>query len=133
MHINTDSLPWPISKKLICLLEKELTDLSPAPDTGAVLSFRDPNYSPQGGGFHPVEIAINLDGCIQYVTGFAYYGTPPYCELGKEIDFDFSMGFFQHFGREYPILAGRELFRLWQSNFTTYYGMGVYTVTAEPL
>lgn len=131
MHIRTDYLPWPISKKLVCLLEKELAASPLSPDPGSVLSFQDPNYSPESGGFHPVEIAVNRDGCIQYVTDFAYYGMPPYSELGKEIDFDFSLGLFQHFGREYPILAGRELFRLWQSNFVTYYGMGVYTVTAE--
>lgn len=133
MNIRTNYLPWPLSKKLICLLEKELAASPQLPDSGVVLSFRDPNYSPTAGGYHPVEIAVNCDGSLLYVTDFAYYGMPPYSELGKEIDFDFSLGFFQHFGREYPILAGRELFRLWQSNFVTYYGMGAYTVTAEPL
>lgn len=130
MNIRTDCLPWPVSGKLAAILEHELTTL--AADSGAVLSFRDPKYSPQRGGFHPVEVSVAPDGSIQYVTDFAYYGCPPHCELGKEIDFDFTLGLFQHFGREYPILSGRELFRLWQSNFVTYYGMGVYSVSVEP-
>ena len=129
MHIRTDCLPWPVSNKLVAILEHELPSLA---DSGIVLSFRDPKYSPQAGGFHPVEVAVASDGCIQYATDFAYYGNPPYSELGKEIDFDFSLGLFQHFDREFPIMAGRELFQLWESNFVTYYGMGVYSVSAEP-
>ena len=31
-------------------------------DTGVVVNFRDPNYCPDSGGFHPVEIAIGPDG-----------------------------------------------------------------------
>lgn len=130
MHIRTDCLPWPVSSKLISILEHELSTIPTA--AGAILSFRDPKYSAESGGFHPVEVAVAPDGSIQYVTDFTYYGSPPYCELGKEIDFDFSLGLFQHLGREFPIQAGRELFRLWESNFVTYYGMGVYSVSAEP-
>lgn len=130
MNIRTDRLLWPVSSRLVSILEHELTSI--AVDSGAVLSFRDPKYSPEGGGFHPVEVAVAPDGSIQYVTDFAYYGSPPYCELGKEIDFDFSLGLFQHFGREFPNQSGRELFQLWESNFVTYYGMGVYTVSVEP-
>lgn len=129
MKVRTDCLPWLLSSKLVAIIEQELLALPTA--TGGILSFRDPKYSAETGGFHPVEVAVAPDGSIQYVTDFAYYGSPPYCELGKEIDFDFSLGLFQHFGREFPIQAGRELFRLWESNFTTYYGMGVYTVSAE--
>lgn len=130
MHLRTDCLPWPVSSKLIAIIEHELSVMPTA--TGAVISFRDPRYSAETGGFHPVEVAVASDGSIQYVTDFAYYGSPPYCELGKEIDFDFSLGLFQHLGREFPIQAGRELFQLWESNFIAYYGMGIYTVSAEP-
>lgn len=132
MHIRTDCLPWPLSKKIVRILEKELSASMFPSDSGVVISFHDQSYSPQEGGFHPVEIAIAADGSIQYVTDFAYYGSPPYSELDKEIDFDFSQGLFQHLGREYPVLKGRDLFRLWQSNFVTYYGMGIYTVSVEP-
>lgn len=131
MHIRTDSLPWPVSRKLVRFLEKELTASPLSPASGAVLSFRDQSYSAQTGGFHPVEIAVAPDGSIQYMTDFAYCGSPPYCDLAEEIDFDFSLGLFQHFGREYPIESGRELFRLWQSNFVTYYEMGAYTVSIK--
>ncbi len=130
MKIRTDCLPWRLSSKLIAIIEQELS--ATPTSTGTILSFRDPKYSAETGGFHPVEVAVALDGSIQYVTDIAYYGSPPYCELGKEIDFDFSLGLFQHFGREFPILAGRELFHLWESNFIAYYEMGVYTVSAEP-
>lgn len=130
MHIRTDCLPWTVGRKLVAILEHELNSRST--NSGAVLSFRDPSYSPERGGFHPVEVAVASDGRIQYITDFAYFGAPPFSELAKEIDFDFSLGLFQHFGREFPIIAGRELFRLWESNFASYYDAGIYTVSVEP-
>ncbi|GFO62329.1 DUF2787 family protein [Geomonas paludis] len=130
MKVRIDFLSWRLSSKLVAIIEQELSAMPTA--TGMVLSFRDPNYSPETGGFHRVEVAVAPDGSIQYVTDFAYYGSLPYCELVKEIDFDFSLGLFQHLGREFPIQAVRELFRLWESNFIAYYEMGVYTVSAEP-
>ncbi|KIE42485.1 DUF2787 family protein [Geobacter anodireducens] len=133
MTINTDTLPWQLSIRLLRILEQELASSALTPAKGVIISFRDHDYSQEKGGFHPVEIAIAPDGRLLYVTDFAYVGRPPHEELAKEIDFDFRLGLFQHFGREYPIVSGRELFRLWQRNFITYYGMGVYSVSIESL
>lgn len=133
MQIRTDTLPWPISRKLITLLEEERTRTQHTGNIGVILNFRDPDYSPERGGYHPVEIAIGSDGIIDYITDFAYYGRPPHCELAKEIDFDFSQGLFQHFGTDFPIRHGRQLYALWESNFLSYQASGVYTVSAEPM
>ena len=91
------------------------------------------NYSAEHGGYHPVEIAINSAGEIQYITDFAYVGDGYFAELAKEIDFDFSLGIFQHFGRDYPIRQGAELFQIWQENFCSYYDSGVFQVTVQSL
>lgn len=130
MHIQTDTLPWPISHKLGSLLEDQIRNSGIATAGGAVICFRDPKWTPETGGFHTVEIAVTAAGCIQYVTDFGYFGTPPYCEIGKEIDWDFTPpGYFQHFGQEYPLTEGKKLFFSWQSNFLQYVALGVYTVT----
>ena len=84
---------------------------------GVILNFRDPDYSAESGGYHPVEICVNAQGRIQYITDFAYYGQGPYAELGKELDFDFGYGVFQQMGREFPIRDGANLFKIWQSQF----------------
>jgi len=53
----------------------------------------------------------------------------PFNELAKEIDFDIDLGLLQHFGREYSLREGRELFSMWQRNFISYYQMAVYQVS----
>jgi len=58
-----------------------------------------------------------------------YYGSGPWAELGKDLDFDFSLGLFQQQGQDHPIERGRSMFRLWSQNFCDYYAMGVYTVS----
>ena len=131
MLIDQDAFPFPLAIVFVAILENELNKAQLPEGTGAILNFRDPNYSPETGGFHPVEIRINRNGLIEYVTDFAYVGVGPHAELAKEIDFDISLGIFQHFGREFRIDKGRALFTLWQKNFISYYRMRVYRVEVE--
>ena len=131
MLIDQDAFPFPLAIVLVAILENELKKAQVQAGAGVILNFRDPTYTPHAGGFHPVEIRINPKGRIEYVTDFAYVGVGPHAELAKEIDFDVSLGLFQHFGREFPLAKGRELFALWQRNFCSYYRIGIYTVTVE--
>ncbi len=88
-----------------------------------ILNFRSPDYSPEG-GYCPVEIRLVGDS-LDYVTEFAYFGD----ELEKSLDFDFGQGIgFQPLTSCDDIRRYRELFRLWQRNFTAYYRAGVYEV-----
>lgn len=128
LTVVPEGYPLPVSKTLVAILQQELDRAGVAPGTPAILHFRDPDYSPETGGFHPVEISISGAGVIQHLTDFAYYGSGPFAELGKEIDFDFALGFFEHLSRLFRISRGRDLFRLWQSNFCAYYRMGTYAV-----
>ena len=133
MTINTMNLPWPLDPRLRHIIQEKLTEAGIDTETGGILSFRDPDFTPEAGGYHPVEIAVGPGGQIEYITDFAYVGRPPYCELVKEIDFDFSLKLLQHFGAEYPIRRGRDLFDLWQENFLAYHEQGAYTVTVESM
>ena len=122
------NMPWPISKALINLLQHEISTAGMNGNCGAVVTFRDPEYDCHSGGYHPVEIAVNAQGFIQYITDFALYGIPPHVELAKEIDFDFYFKRFQHMSREFPIQCGKEHFKLWEQNFISYYQNNVYSV-----
>lgn len=127
--VKTDC-PLNLREALISILEKELVQAG-VTKGGAVLHFRDPEYHPERGGYHPVEISIDSDHRIRYITDFAYVGAGPFCELEKELDFDFSLQLFQQMGRDYPIHQGDSLFRIWQQNFCAYYHSGVYQVTVD--
>lgn len=131
MKLITDGCALPINKALIKIIEKELSQLEPSQGDFYILNFRDPDYSSETGGFHPVEIMLNEKGIIQYITDFAYVGQGNMTELAKEIDFDFSSGLLEHFGRCYPIEQGKELFDIWQQNFCAYYEMNIFQVTVS--
>lgn len=128
LPISEDSCPFPLTPALIALINAEIERVGLPSTLGVTLTFRDPDYSPERGGYHPVEINIDRKGIILYVSDFAYVGRPPFAELAKEIDFDFSQQVFEHFGRVFPLHEGRELFQLWQSNFVAYYKGGVFVV-----
>lgn len=131
--IQHDGYPLAVSKKLVAIITKELemhgTDIS----TGFIIHFRDPDYSAESGGYHPVEICIDANGRIQYITDFAYVGQGHYAELVKELDFDFSGGVFQQMGTVFPIRQGAGLFKMWQSNFCSYYKWHVFKTSIESL
>jgi hypothetical protein len=131
MKIQTDkNYPLSISRKFITILSSEIAKAgieTNAIENYVILNFKDPNYSSDTGGYHPVEVMINADGTIQYITDFAYVGK----ELVKELDFDLKLKLFQQMGRDYPIKEGRGLFRIFQSNFCSYYESGVFDVVAS--
>ncbi len=131
MKLNPNDCSLKLSSELIELLEVEIAAHATG-DSGALcLNFRDPNYSPTSGGFHPVEINIDPHGRIRYITDFAFVGGGDQVELAKELDFDFSLGLFQAMGRDYPIKRGQALFDTWQENFCAYHRMGVYQVSLQ--
>jgi hypothetical protein len=133
MKIQTKECPYPVSVGFAGIIENEIAKAKLPERTGAIVSFRSPDYSPETGGYHPVEVAVSRTGKLKYVTDFAFVGRPPFHDLAKEIDFDFSLGMFQHFGVEYQLSRGKGLFALWQSNFCDYFHNGTYNVHVEPV
>ena len=59
-----------LSNDLINIIENHIENIKPN-DGYITLSFRDPTYSSETGGYHPVEILINADGQVQYITDFS--------------------------------------------------------------
>ncbi len=111
------------------LLNQLLADKANDSQDGVTFNFRAPTYSAEAGGFHPVEISINSQGVLQYVTDFSFAGIPPYAELGVELDWSFEYGTFRLFKSEFKLVDGQGLFRLYTQNFFAYYEMSVYEVT----
>ena len=95
-----------------------------------VFSFRQKYYSPENGGYHPVEVRItrlNDQWVFDYITDFSYCGLMP--ELEKEIDFDFGHGvaYIRYMG-EVPITESSvaEFYSMWETNFLSYIGMDCF-------
>ena len=131
MNIQHTGYPVKISQQLVAIIYKELEKFEGDTSEGFIINFRDPDYSSESGGYHPVEICVNGKGRFQYITDFAYVGDGHYAELCKELDFDFGYKVFQHMGREFPIADGAGLYRIWQSNFCYYYQQQVFEVSIQ--
>jgi hypothetical protein len=133
MQINIEEHPIPISQQFAQILETEIKKSGEDPKHGIVINFRDPDYSAETGGYHPVEVMVSASGHIQYVTDFSYCGGP-FPELVKELDWDMISGVFGHMGmRDHPIEQGVPLYRMFEDNFISYYQSGVFTVSISSL
>jgi len=129
LTINLEGTVLPISKQLINLLEKLVTNQeAKANVTGFIFCFRDTSYSLDKGGYHPVEIGIALhedNWKIDYLTDFSFC-TGPFPEIAIELDFNCQEGiFFSSF--QPPALLGsseaQEFYQLWETNFLSYVEM----------
>ena len=136
MTIIQSGLRLPINPALETLLIHEIQEssISTLSDNAIVFNFHDPFYSPESGGFHPIEIRLfQLDGVwyYDYITDFAYMGTV-YPEFEKEFDVCWPQGYLYHVALgDVDERAGAEFFALWQRNFIEYYHMGCYTVSIQ--
>ena len=123
MHIHYEGLALPVSKQLADALADLLTKYSVTGDS-VTINFRDPIYSAESGGFHPVEIRLVVREQAWhfcYITDFTYVGSGPCAELAKDLDFDFQAGIFQTLFGVFPIEQGAELYQTWECNFLHYW------------
>lgn len=127
--VNTKTADWMISETFQNILYEQIKENSGA----CIVSFKDPQYTATSGGYHPVEVMIGTTGDIHYITDYTYVGQPPYEQLVKEIDFDFSTGALRHMGLEYPLSSGLGLYKIWESNFCGYLRMGVFQTSVEEI
>ena len=134
---NRDGISLPVSQALLILLsqEAERTDLDLNRCTQLTFHVRNPGYSAEQGGIHPVEIRLvrGLDDWLfDYVTDFSYQGLGQDAELCKELDFNFLDG--EHCMQGWgplQLAEARELFTLWQRNFIAYCGLECFSVTVS--
>lgn len=132
-----DGFALPVAQALLVLLDQEVakTDLNIERLTQLTFNFRNPGYSVEQGGVHPVEIRLirGLDGWLfDYVTDFSYQGLSQDAGLCKELDFNFldDEHYLQSWGPMQRAEA-HELFTLWQTNFVAYCRMAYFTVTVS--
>ncbi|EBS2048590.1 DUF2787 family protein [Escherichia marmotae] len=136
MFFKQSGLNLPMSQAFIAIL-KSVISLSSQNEVnyhGVILNFRDPQYTAENGGFHPVEIRLircNDGWYFDYLTDFSFIGTV-WPELEKEMDISWSQGYVWHYlmgDLEYE--EGGALFELWQRNFIQYWKMKIYTVSVQ--
>jgi len=113
------------------LIEQELAHINPVDSNAITFNFRDPNYSAENGGYHPVEVRLEKQQdhwCFVYITDFSFHGHP-YPELVKDIDICFNRKqVYSVFSGWIGKQEGIELIGLFAENFVAYHQMGAYQV-----
>ncbi|AEF04881.1 DUF2787 family protein [Alteromonas naphthalenivorans] len=131
MRIQYEQLALPVSEQFAAALA-ELLLQNQVSGSSVTINFRDPNYSAEEGGFHPVEIRLekqNGTWHFCYITDFTYVGIGPYAELAKDLDFDFQAGVFQNLFGVFPIETAWDIYQIWEGNFLHYWQeLGVFTI-----
>ncbi|EPB6712356.1 DUF2787 family protein [Escherichia coli] len=134
ISINQTKYPFPVSTDLIHII-LNVVDANPplrSHHSAITINFRDKSYSPEKGGYHPVEIRLINSGdtwYFDYVTDFGYVGVV-YPELEKTLDFSWTDGYaWAAFAGDLPDADGIELYKLWQQNFVAYWITGVFTTS----
>ena len=133
LEINPQTKITMLDPDFVSVMNNVLKDTPVNSSETIALNFRDPTYSAENGGYHPVEIHVDSNGDIQCLTDFAYFGAPPFVELGIELDWSFEQGYFRQFDNMFDLECGRSLLGLYTRNFTAYYHSGVYQVEVTTL
>jgi hypothetical protein len=132
MRIQYEGLALPVSSHLADAISTLLASYQQSNENTAILNFRDPSYSAEKGGYHPVEIRLEKWGSqwqLCYITDFRFVGAGLDSELVKDLDFDFQAGTFQDITGYYPIETALMIYPIWEENFLTYWQqMSVYEV-----
>ena len=121
MKIRNDNLPLPVSPHFALYLMSLIADYENA--KAVTINFRDPNYSAETGGYHPVEIRLeNIRDYWEfiYITDFCFVGNGYMAELAKDQDVSFSDGLYQNLFGLFPIEQATEVYQTWEANFLFY-------------
>lgn len=124
MRIHYEGLALPVSSTLVHHLIELLKDHDLSNSRTVTINFRDPDYSAEKGGYHPVEIMLFSKGEIwhfAYITDFKYVGQGQDVELAKDLDFDFQAGVFQTLYGYYRIEEGLDIYPVWEDNFMQFW------------
>ncbi|MCT8985275.1 DUF2787 domain-containing protein [Shewanella phaeophyticola] len=121
MNTINKELALPVTDSLLLPLTKLINNTT---HNALTINFRDPNYSSEHGGFHPVEIRLEKTAeqwHLCYITEFCFVGHGGYAELVKALDFDFNFGVFQSINGEILLDAAMEFYPIWEQNFVCYW------------
>ena len=72
MKIKQEKCGLRIDSELQHILNKEILASGVDVSAGVNIRFKDPKYSSETGGYHPVEMAISDSGVLLYITDFFY-------------------------------------------------------------
>lgn len=127
MFLNTNNLPWHISKEFRTIIHAHISDRF----TACVLTYRSPVSAAGPDSPHPAEIAIDTDGTIIFITSFS--DTETSTGAAEELSFDFVTRQARVGQGSVPLEGEQERYRRWESAFVASCLAGAYRVEVAPI
>lgn len=125
MFLNTNNLPWLISKELRTVIHGHISDRF----TACVLTYQSRMPAT---GHHPAEIAIDTDGTIIFIASFP--DTAASTDVTGEVFFDFVARQARYGGQErVPLEGEQERYLDWEKAFVASSLSGAYRVSVAPI
>lgn len=129
MILNTNNLPWFISKELRTIIDYNISDFSRA----CVLNCFATDYSADSFENYPVKIAIDTDGTLIMIASYLYLEGPPFRNLQIKTNFNFVDHQVHYYNKVVPLSGEQSKFRIWEAGFVEAYRRGVYKVRVSPI
>jgi hypothetical protein len=129
MILNTNNLPWCISKELRTIINYNISDYSRA----CVLNCSDPEYSIESAENYPVKIAIDTDGTLIMIASYLYLDGPPFRNIVIKLNFDFVAHQVRFFDKVVSLSGEYKKFSIWEKSFVEAYRLGKYKVKVSPI
>jgi len=128
--LNTNCLPFPLSPGLRAIILKHIADSFMA----CVLSFHHSTLSPEDDVSNRlIEIAVDTDGSLIYISHFRTGAAPPTQEPVTETHFNFSRNEAHYLEMVVPLDKEQERFQAWEHSFVAGYRVGSYAIEILPL
>ncbi len=129
MILNTNNLPWFISKDLRAIINNNISEFQSA----CVITCFDPGFLFGSDENYPVKIAIDTDGTLILITSYLYLQGPPFRDIQIKMIFDFIDQQARYFDKVVPLHGEQKRFVLWEKNFIESYRRGTYKVKVAPI
>lgn len=125
MFLNTNNLPWLISKELRTVIHAHISDHF----TACVITFQ---CRIPAAGHRPAEIAIDTDGTIIFIASLSDAAASP--EMTEDISFDFVAREARYGDLEpVPLDGEQERYQEWEGAFVASSLAGAYRVAVAPI
>lgn len=129
MILNTNNLPWFISKELRAIINSNISEFSKA----CVLTCFDPNYMVDTDENYPVKIAVDTDGTLILISSYLYLQGPPFRDLQIKMNFDFVGHTARYFDKIVNLQGEQKRFLIWEKGFVESCRRGVYKIRMAPI
>lgn len=124
-------LPVEVSPELLILCQHTIDKNNVSPKSDAYVYFNDPHFTPEKGGYLPVDIDFDKHGFLNAIVVYQYVYShdDPIPDLVERFDLNFDWGCLAFRGQTCSLDYISVEFVIWQTRFLRSVKRGIYDIT----